>query len=103
MTIKTINAIDALNLLKKEEAVMIDVRRKYERDAGFIEGSIHMPLDELSVLQIQKYKSKKIIMQCRSGIRSMTACEMCNKSDDSLDLYNLEGGIIAFEYYNNSI
>lgn len=45
----------------------------------------------------QKRKNKKIIIHCQAGRRGGIACEKLLLSDPDIDIYNLEGGIAAWE------
>lgn len=80
-----------------EKFYFIDCRELEEWNSGHIEGATLIPLSEFP----QKYesilteKNAKIIIQCRSGKRSMNAC-MFLLSKGYSDLNNLEGGIIAW-------
>jgi phage shock protein E len=66
-------AIDYAQLVK-EGAVIVDVRSKGEFDAGHINGSINIPVDQLSNnLSKLKDKNKTIITCCASGMRSAVA------------------------------
>ena len=60
----------------KKSAVILDVRTQREWDAGHIENSIHIPLDQLKnkVEQVKKI-NKPIITCCASGVRSSKAAK----------------------------
>jgi phage shock protein E len=63
--------------LVKEGAVIIDVRSKGEFDGGHINGSINIPVDQLSNnLGKLKDKNKAVIVCCASGMRSAAAKRM---------------------------
>jgi len=57
-------------------AMLLDVRTKREYDSGAIDGSKHIPLQELHnrVNEIKKHK-KPIIVYCQSGVRSAKAAK----------------------------
>ena len=60
--------------LKKEGAVILDVRSPSEYAAGHIIDSINIPVDELGKnLTKLKDKNKPVITCCASGMRSATA------------------------------
>jgi phage shock protein E len=66
-------AIDYAQLVK-EGAIIFDVRSKGEFDSGHINGSINIPVDQLSNnLSKLKDKNKTIITCCASGMRSAVA------------------------------
>jgi phage shock protein E len=60
--------------LVKEGAIILDVRSKSEFASGHIQGSVNIPVNELSQnLNRLKSKSKPIIACCASGMRSASA------------------------------
>ena len=97
-----IQNIDAQTLnkwLHAKEAVLIDVREVSEFNIEKIEGAKNIPLAVICLGGVvsSEYKNKKIVMQCRSGLRSMTAAQKIAESDNSLEIWNLEGGILAWK------
>ncbi len=55
-------------------AIVIDVRTKNEFAGGNVEGSVNIPLDQLSSgMKKLKDKKKTIITCCASGMRSASA------------------------------
>lgn len=60
--------------LKKDGAIILDVRSKSEFDGGHLHGSINIPVDQLlDHLNKLKDKGKPIITCCASGMRSASA------------------------------
>ena len=49
---------------------LIDVRESYEREAGHIEGSRHIELDELSAQAATVGRGRPVVFYCRVGLRS---------------------------------
>ena len=78
--------------------VLLDVRTKGERNANHIEGSIHIPLHELSgrTDELGKHRAKEIICYCQSGSRSITAALKLKKS--GFTVANMRGGIAEWNY-----
>lgn len=78
----------------KENFQFIDCREQQEWDEAHIAGATLLPLSELEQKfdTILKDKNAQIIIQCRSGARSMKAC-MFLLSKGFTNLTNLEGGI----------
>jgi phage shock protein E len=63
--------------LVKDGAAVIDVRSKDEFDSGHVNGSINIPVDQLSNnLSKLKDKNKPVIVCCASGMRSAAAKRM---------------------------
>jgi len=94
-------SVDQLNhLMKKDKAVLIDVRSQRET----IQGTIGDPLQiELGPTMIKKMvnldKKKKYILYCRSGRRSLLAGKEMLKLGFK-DVNNLEGGYLAWARNN---
>ncbi len=76
-----------VRLYLDKDAIILDVRSQREWDAGHIENSLHIPLDELSqrIEEIKKL-NKPVIACCASGIRSAKASNFLNQNDiDSIN------------------
>lgn len=82
---------------KKENFVFIDCRELEEWNEGHIAGATLVPLSvfDQKYSDVIKDKNAEIIIQCRSGARSMKAC-MYLMSQGCTNLTNLQGGIMAW-------
>jgi rhodanese-related sulfurtransferase len=94
-------------LIEQKKAHIIDVREQGEYAETNICGSVLIALSDENFLpkimkNINENKDKKIVIHCRSGARSLTAAKMINKENNTIDVYNLEGGIMAWNKYCNS-
>jgi rhodanese-related sulfurtransferase len=80
--------------------LLLDVRTQEEYDAGHIEGSTLIPVDELGnrISEIEDYKDKTVLVYCRSGNRSVTASNILI-SNGFNKVHNLLGGIGAWNTY----
>ena len=91
---------DAVKLLDQEDVLFLDVRTpqgfKYE---GSIKNALLIPVNDLGkkITMLEAYKSKKIIVYCRSGRRSKMATKLLKKKN--FNVTNLEGGFIAWRKY----
>jgi rhodanese-related sulfurtransferase len=68
----------AMKLVSRENALLIDVRSKDEYSLSHVKGSISIPLENISI-DISKYeidRNRKIVVYCSSGRRSAVACQM---------------------------
>lgn len=54
---------------------LIDVREPYEREAGHISGSVHIPLVELSARAGEIDRERAVVFYCRVGARSDMAAQ----------------------------
>lgn len=81
---------------KKDDVILIDCREQGEWDEGHIPGAKLMPLSRLSEsFEELSDPDASIIIQCRSGKRSMDAC-LFLQGEGYQDLTNLTGGILAW-------
>jgi len=87
--------------LYNDDALVLDVRENKEYAAGHIPKAKHIPLGQLPgrIQELDKFKSKPILVTCRSGHRSARACGMLKKAGFET-VYNQAGGIIAWERAN---
>ena len=89
--------VNSLNqkLSSKENFILLDVRTNQEVMISKIEGSIHIPMNEVPQRINELDNGKEIIVQCKSGKRSAKVCEFLLNSNFS-NVKNLKGGIIAW-------
>src|SRR3954447_84612 len=73
---------------------LLDVREDYERDAGHIEGSRHVPLAELTAAAPSIDPAVPVVFVCRVGSRSSMAAWSFARA--GYDAHNLEGGMIGW-------
>ena len=68
--------------LFNDDALVLDVREDKEYAAGHIPKARHIPLGQLAgrLQELDKFKSKPILVTCRSGQRSARACGMLKKA-----------------------
>lgn len=88
-------------LLEHNDITLIDVREPFERENGFIKNDVNIPLSMINESALPKDK-KKIVIYCRSGGRSYKACEKLFQDNKDLELYNLEGGFLAWNAQEGS-
>ena len=75
---------------------IIDVRGPFEWQAGHIEGSINLPLQELQKRIDQVPRDRPIALQCLAGYRSSVAASILQREGIN-DFIELTGGIEAWE------
>ena len=82
--------------MKKEKLFILDVREAYEHQSQKIPGSKLIPLGELPqrLSELEKYRSKEIVVYCRSGSRSTSACKFLQ--GQGFNVVNLTGGILRW-------
>jgi rhodanese-related sulfurtransferase len=99
--IRNANAAQAIQLLNRENGVVVDVCEPKEFSAGHVPNAINLPLSSLKdqLRNLEKHKSKPIIVSCRSGNRSLKAAVILRKHGFAT-VYNLAGGLQAWERDN---
>ena len=75
---------DAVKLLDQEDVLFLDVRTSQEfKYEGSIKNALLIPVNDLEkkITMLEAYKSKNIIVYCRSGRRSKMATELLKKKN----------------------
>jgi rhodanese-related sulfurtransferase len=70
---------------------VIDVREPYEREAGHIAGSRHIPLTELTAQAATIQPERSVVFYCRVGARSDMAAQAFRAS--GYEAHSLRGGL----------
>lgn len=78
-----------------EDHQLIDVREPYEYGIVQIGGEL-MPLGSIREFADRIAKDKKVILHCRSGIRSAKAILQLESEFGFENLYSLKGGVLAW-------
>jgi rhodanese-related sulfurtransferase len=78
-------------LLSSGEAVVIDVREPYEREAGHIEGSRHIELERLASQAETLPRDQPVVFHCRLGSRSAMAAQAFRAA--GYDAWSMAGGL----------
>lgn len=73
---------------------LIDVREPYEREAGHIDGSRHVPMLELSDLAASVSRERPVVFYCRVGARSQMAAEAFRAA--GFMAYSMSGGLLRW-------
>lgn len=96
--IQEVDTVEAVQLINRRDALVLDVREQSEYATGHISHSRHIPLGALSgrLREVEKYKKKPVLVICRSGHRSAGACGMLRKQGFD-EVRALKGGIQAWE------
>lgn len=97
--VQNISPKDAYEWLKSGEAMLIDVREPDEFGAVHIAYASSMPLGGVAaaIKSIDLPAGRKLIFQCKKGRRGEQACMVVQDSAVSNEIFNIEGGIDAWE------
>ena len=93
----TVSILQATQMINQGKTVILDVRAPAEFASGHIRESKNIPLDELPkrVGELDKFKSKSVIIVCASGARSSKAASQL-KHAGFKDVFSLTGGLAAW-------
>ncbi len=96
--IKEVDHLATLQLINHKNALVLDVRDQSEYDAGHILNSKLIPLGKLRERtgELEKYRERPVVVVCRSGQRSASACSLLGKQGFA-QVLNLNGGIMAWQ------
>lgn len=92
---------EAVQLINKEKAVVVDVCSVAEFEAGHMAGAKHVPLAELEtkLVNVAKNKAVPVVLVCASGARSSRAVGLAKKLGYD-KAYSLTGGMGAWRGAN---
>lgn len=93
---KTITATELKKLIDdKADFQLIDVREESEFEEMNINGHL-IPMGEVMDRADEISKTKQVVVHCRSGKRSASVISVLESQLGYTNLYNLEGGIMAY-------
>jgi rhodanese-related sulfurtransferase len=75
-------------------AAVVDVREDYEREAGYIAGSLHIELADLAAQAGALDRERPVIFHCRVGSRSLMAAQAFRRA--GYDAWSMAGGLEAW-------
>ena len=88
---------EAQQLISEESDLLIlDVRTQQEYNSGHIPNAILIPVGELEDRLGELDETKPILVYCKSGVRSAQARQIL-VDNGFPEVYNLEGGIVAWQ------
>jgi rhodanese-related sulfurtransferase len=99
--IKEVNSAEALQLINHKNAIILDVREDSEFKSGHILNAKWIPLGKLAqrIGELERYREQSIVVVCRSGNRSASACSTLGKQGFT-QAYNLSGGVVGWQKSN---
>jgi len=94
----SVGTLEATQLMNQPGTLVLDVREAAEFAAGHLPRARHIPLGELAkrVDELAKFKDKAVVVTCRSGARSGSACSTLKKAGFT-KVFNLKGGVPAWQ------
>ncbi len=95
-TVREIDPATAHQWLQSGQAIMVDVREAGEYAAESIPGTQLIPLSAFNPARVEVPPGRKLLLQCRSGMRSRQAAMLLAKAGVP-EVWNLAGGIMAWK------
>lgn len=88
----------AVAKMNNADTIIVDVRDPHEYITGHIENSRNLPLNKFTetVNSLGQHKNQPIIVVCKTGTRSVTACKTLVKENFE-HVFNITGGIQSWE------
>lgn len=96
--VQEIECASALQLINHKNAIVLDVREEKEFNSGHILNAKLIPLGKLveRIGELERDREHAIVVMCRSGQRSASACVLLGK-EGFKQAYNLSGGVLAWQ------
>ena len=93
-----IGTLEATRLMNQASTLVLDVREPAEFAAGHLPKARNIPLKDLPgrLNEIGKYKDRAVVVTCRSGPRSGSACGVLKRAGFG-SVYQLKGGLQAWQ------
>jgi rhodanese-related sulfurtransferase len=82
-------------LLRSDAVQLIDVRQRYEHEAGRIAGAPLIELAELASRAEEIDRDRPVVFYCRSGARSAMATDAFRRA--GYDAHNMTGGLLEWQ------
>lgn len=99
--IPEVGAMEAVQLINRRDAMVLDVREPAEFGAGHVPNARNLPLSQLEkrVGEIAKFKARPVIVTCQSGSRAFAANAKLKAAGFS-EIFVLAGGLGAWQQAN---
>ena len=96
-----ISAQGAVNLINRDEAVVLDIRDRKDFGEGHITGALNIPLRSLKERsgELEKHKSKQIIVADKMGQHSAMAVKLLT-AEGYENVVRLDGGVTDWKASN---
>ena len=89
---------DAVRLISREDAVVVDLRPDGEFRNGHIVNAVHVPFDQIEsrLGRLGKFRKQPVIAACRTGQQSAAAAKRL-RSEGFERVHRLQGGMVAWQ------
>jgi rhodanese-related sulfurtransferase len=95
---KKVSLLQATQMINQGKTIILDVREPADFAAGHVREAKNIPLKELPkrVGELEKFKSKSVIVVCSSGTQSSKATTQLTNAGFT-DVFSLSGGLAAWQ------
>lgn len=95
---RELNVADAVQLINRQDAAIVDVREPAEFKAGHIPNARNIPAGDIAgrMKELEKLAKRPILLACASGSRSASAGATLQKAGLE-QVYTLAGGMSAWQ------
>lgn len=92
-----VGTFEAVQLINRRDAVVLDVRDTGSYAAGHIASARHLPEAQVAdrMKELEKFKSRPIVVSCQSGARAPAVTALLRKSGFA-EAFALRGGVTAW-------
>lgn len=89
---------EAVMMINRKDAVVVDVRDKKEFDKGHIVDAINIPLAKLKqrTAELKKHRDKPVLVVCKMGQQSGEAAKVLMEAGHN-EVYKLAGGVTEWK------
>ena len=93
-----VSALEAVQLINRRDALVLDVRDTGDYAAGHIANARHVPEAQVAdrLKELDKYRARPIIVSCRTGSRAPSVSSLLRKKGFA-EAFALRGGIAAWQ------
>lgn len=92
---RELSATATAALRAEQDIVLLDVREPWEYEHCHVEGSLHVPMQQVPVRLDEIPHDKPIVVMCHHGMRSLQVAHFL-AAQGYTDVANLAGGIDAW-------
>jgi len=95
---KEVGTMEAVQLINRRDAIVLDVRETGDFEAGHIANARHIPEAQVNerIRELEKFKARPIIVSCRTGTRAPAIAGVLRKRGFQ-EAVALRGGIAAWQ------
>jgi len=95
---KEVGTLEAIQLMNRNNAVLLDVRETNEFTGGKLPNALHIPMSQLESRsgELAKLTARPVVVYCSLGKRARSAGAVLAKAGFG-DIYVLQGGLKAWK------